>query len=35
MTEPPGYALETLWEDEKFVLSRGVSTWSRTRGEAR
>src|SRR4051794_24153428 len=24
MTEPPGYALETLWEDEEFVLSRGV-----------
>src|SRR5712672_935078 len=24
MTEPPGFALETLWEDEEFVLSRGV-----------
>src|SRR5438270_7193633 len=24
MTEPSGYALETLWEDEEFVLSRGV-----------
>src|SRR3954469_11398012 len=24
MTEPPGYVLETLWEDEEFVLSRGV-----------
>src|SRR5258706_15256400 len=24
MTEPSGYALETLWEDVEFVLSRGV-----------
>src|SRR5258708_36100562 len=24
MTEPSGYVLETLWEDEEFVLSRGV-----------
>src|SRR3954453_22198355 len=24
MTEPSGYALETLWEDGEFVLSRGV-----------
>ena len=25
MTEPSGYALEALWEDGEFVLSRGVA----------